>query len=182
MDQRDAWFNELYLKHRKRLLRTARAMTRGRYSVEDLEDMVEEVFEKLYNKYETVKDHEKIEWWLTKALENQIGSESQKAYRRREVAFDPEFEPAQISRGEDFMSILPPGLSEPERQILYLHIEAGYSHEEIAKIKGCSVLAVRMRYSRARRHCRKLMEENKEQSCHILQESTNIKDRGCSDV
>ena len=179
MDQRDIWFNELYLKHRKRLLRTAYGLTKD---LHDSEDLVEAVFEKLYDKYEKVKDHENIVGWLERTLHNQIGSEYQKAYRRREVAFDPEFEPAQASQDEDFMSILPPGLSEPERQILYLHIEAGYSHEEIAKIKGCSVLAARMRYSRARRHCRKLMEENKEQSCHILQESTNIKDRGCSDV
>lgn len=179
MDQRDVWFDDLYLKHRKRLLRIAYGITRD---LHDSEDLVEAVFEKLYNKYETVKDHPKIERWLVKTLENQIGSDFQKAYRHREVGFDPEFEPVQPSCGEEFMNILPSGLSEPERQILYLHIEAGYSHEEIGKILGCSVLAARMRYSRARRHCKKLMEENREQSCHILQESTNIEDRRCSDV
>ena len=179
MDHRDAWFNELYLKHRKRLLRTAYAITRD---LQDSEDLVDAVFEKLYTKYETVKDHENISGWLARVLYNQIGSDFQKAYRHREVAFEPEFEPAQPPRGEDFMSILPPGLSEPERQILYLYIEAGYSHEEIAGILGCSVTAARMRYSRARRRCKKFMEENQEHSCHNLQELTNIKDRRCSDV
>ena len=179
MEHREAWFHELYLKHRKRLLRTAYAITGD---LQDSEDLVEAVFEKLYEKYETVKDHENPAGWLGKALYYQLGSDTQKAYRHRETAFEPGVEPVQPPCSEDFMSILPPGLSEPERQILYLHIEAGYTHEEIAGILGCSAAAARMRYSRARRHCKKLMEENQEHSCHNLQGSTNIKDRRASDV
>ena len=86
MEHREVWFHELYLKHRKRLLRTAYAITGD---LQDSEDLVEAVFEKLYEKYETVKDHENPAGWLGKALYYQLGSDTQKAYHRRETAFVP---------------------------------------------------------------------------------------------
>ena len=160
-------------------MRTAYGLTKN---AGEIEDLVATVFEKLYSKYDQVKDHPNIKGWLVETLKHQIGSEMQKAYRHREVAMDPEFDSAAPSWEEDFMSVLPPGLSESERQILYLHIEAGYSHVEIARMIGCSPTACRMKYSRARRHCKKLLEENAKRLCYIPQGSTNRKDRRCSDV
>ena len=160
-------------------MRTAYSLTKD---ADEIEDLVETVFEKLYSKYDHVKDHPNILGWLVETLKHQVGSEMQKAYRHREVAMAPEFDSAAPSREEDFMSVLPPGLSESERQILYLHIEAGYSLEEIAAMLGCSPTACRMRYSRARRHCKKLLEENARRLCYIPQSSTNKEDRRCSDV
>ena len=77
------------------------------------------------------------------------------AYEEEELL--PEYEPAVDGPPPDFFSLLPSELSKKEKQILYLHIEAGLSHEEIAAQLGCKPEASRMRLYRARQRCKELL-------------------------
>lgn len=88
-----------------------------------------------------------------------ICNERQKAHYSREVELKPEHEPVAANPFEpDFLEVMPPGLSDAERELLYLHIEVGLPHAEISTRLGCSPTACRMRLLRAKQHCEKLMK------------------------
>lgn len=174
------WYDEIDRKYRKRLELVARGML---YDKEAAEDFVQETFLEFLNQCETLNDLDHIDYWLIAVLKNKIWSYNQRAFLHREEELTPTNEPsAEDTYGEGFFDQLPEGLKEHERKILYLHIEAGHSHEEIGKILGCSAVASRMRFSRAKAHCKRLMEEKREDLCYNLGDTTKIKDRRCSDV
>ena len=125
------------------------------------EDIVQNAFSALLIKREQLRNHPNIRGWLIQTVRNMANNEQNRARYTREVPILPEHEPAAGEPLPDFMSLLPPELSESERQILYLHIEAGLSHEEIAARLGCRPEASRMRLCRARRRCKDLLLKNK---------------------
>ena len=153
------WVQQSWDRYNKKLLLTAFYMT------EDSElaaDMVQDVFLTLLTKYEEVKDYENIQAWLVKALKCRVQSELQRAHYKRELPLEHgERLPAADPYAPDFSSLMPAGLSENEKEILYLHIEVGLPHEEIAVRLGCSEEACRMRLVRARRKFKKLWREEK---------------------
>lgn len=121
------------------------------------EDIVQSAFAALLIKQEQLRNHPNIGGWLVKTVQNLAYNEQNKAWRTQEVRFLPDYEPAAGEPQEDFMSLLPPELTEDQKKVLYYHIEAGLPHEEIAARLGCSPEASRMRFSRAVRRCRELM-------------------------
>jgi RNA polymerase sigma-70 factor (ECF subfamily) len=158
LDPVHEWFDPIYLEHRSLLLRIAKRLMRRSDSVED---MVQTVFLIMLTKHKELVDHPNIRGWLVLTLRNQIMTEQQKAYHSREVEFSEKLETvATAPSAGKFMDELPPGLTDAERELLYLHIEAGYHHKEIAEYLGCSPEACRMRLLRAKHHCAKLMEES----------------------
>lgn len=151
------WFDSIYLRYRGNLLRIAKGLL---HPPELAEDIIQKTFLTMLTKYDDLKNYENIYGWLIRTLKNQIMTEMQKAYYSQEIAFLPQFDPpAPDIFNENFIAELPDGLSQSEKEILYLYIEAGYSHKEIAEQIGCSVDACRMRYFRAKRHCQELLKE-----------------------
>lgn len=151
------WFERIYSQRRDKLLRAAYGLMKDKTLAED---MVQNVFAIMLVKYERLKEREKIEGWLVDTLKFVIMTENQRAYHSRELSMLPGFDaPAAQSFDERFEDLLPAELTKEEREILCLYIEAGYSHGEIAEMLGCSVTACRMRYSRARRRCEKLLRQ-----------------------
>ena len=126
-----------------------------------VEDIVQNAFSALLIKQKQLRDHPNISGWLTKTVRNMADNERNRARYTREVPLLPEYEPVAGEPLPDFFSLLPPGLKEGEQQILYLHIEVGLTHEEIAARLGCKPEASRMRLSRARQRCRELLLKNK---------------------
>lgn len=154
----DGWFNPIYAANYARLVKEAYYIL---WDEDLVEDIVQNAFSTLLIKQKQLRSHPNIAGWLTKTVRNMADNERNRARHTREVPFLPEHEPAAGEPSEDFLSLLPPELSEDERQILYLHIEVGLSHEEIGARLGCRPEASRMRLSRARRRCRELLLKNK---------------------
>lgn len=124
------------------------------------EDFAQEAFAVLTRKYDEVRDHPNIKRWLARTTANLIANESRKAYHSREVALKPEDVPTvEDTYFQDLASVLPPGLSEKDRELLSLCYESGLSQEEIAARLGCTVTALRMRLSRAKARYEKLREK-----------------------
>ena len=152
-----AWFDAIYEENFKLLLRTAMHLLRDRQLAED---MVQTVFLTLLSKHEGLQDHPNIRGWLIQTLKYQIQSELQRARYSREVPLThDQVIAAEEPHEPDFLSLLPTELSSSEKMILYLHIEVGLTHEEIAERMGCSTEASRMRLYRAKRRCKKFLEK-----------------------
>ena len=158
MGDLDAWFNPIYTANYSRLVKVAYYIL---WDEDLVEDIVQNAFSALLIKEKQLRDHPNISGWLVKTVQNMADNERNRARYTREIPLLPEHEPAASGLQPDFLSLLPPGLSESERQILYLQIEVGLSHEEIAARLGCKPEASRMRLCRARRRCKELLLKNK---------------------
>ncbi len=157
MNDLDAWFNPIYSANYSRLVKTAYYIL---WDEDLVEDIVQNAFSALLIKREQLRDHPNISGWLVKTVRNMADNERNRARYTREVPFLPEHEPAAGEPLPDFLSLLPPELNQRERQILYLYIEVGLSHEEIGAQMGCKPETSRMRLYRARRRCRELLLKN----------------------
>lgn len=154
----DTWFNPIYSDNYSRLVKTAYYIL---WDEDLVEDIVQNAFSALLIKQEQLRDHPNISGWLTLTVRNMADNERNRARYTREIPLHPQHEPTADESPPDFLSLLPSELSSGERQILYLYIEAGLSHEEIAAQLGCKPEASRMRLCRARRRCRELLLKNK---------------------
>ena len=128
-----AWFDTIYEENFKILQRAAERLTRDQLLAED---MVQTAFLTLLAKHEELQDHPNIRGWLIQTLRYQIQNELKHARYTKEAPLKPTYEQvigAPESYGSDFLSLLPKELSSSEKVILYLHIELGLPHEEIAE-------------------------------------------------
>lgn len=151
------WFDPIYVEYYQRLLKIAVRIVRNQQLAEDL---VHNTFEALLRDAEKVRGRRNIWGWLVKTLTNKAMNEINKACNKREVSLEPKHMPAANDPYEpdDFLSVMPPGLSQEERKLLYLRFEMGLSHAEIAEEMGCSEAASKMRLTRARTHCQELIK------------------------
>lgn len=158
MSDLDAWFDPIYAANYPRLVKAAYYIL---WDEDLIEDIVQDAFSALLIKQKQLRYHPNISGWLTKTVRNMADNERNRARYAREIPLLPEHEPAADGPPPDFLSLLPSELSKEEKQILYLHIEAGLSHEEIAARLGCRPEASRMRLCRARQRCKELLLKNK---------------------
>ncbi len=122
------------------------------------EDIVQDSFLLFLTKYPEADRHTDYINWLVTVLKNKIANENSRAYHTRELPFPPGFDPsAEEATFSGFMAAMPEGLDDEEKKLLYLHLEAGLTHKEIAGQLGCSADACKMRLYRARIHCRNLL-------------------------
>lgn len=158
MDSKQEWIDAMYRTYRKPTLKTAYHL------LEDMalaEDITQEAFALLTKKYEQVKDHPNVQRWLARAVAYLAKNEQRKAYHGREVPMEPKDVPTvEDAYFRGLSSSFPPGLREKDRELLCMCFEEDLSQEEIAKRLDCSVEAFRMRLSRAKRRCGKLLEKN----------------------
>ena len=157
-DAKLEWLDAMYREYRKPTYLVAYHLIGDPVLAEDF---VQEAFSVLTRKYDEVKDHPNIKRWLAKTTANLIANESRKAYHSREVAMKPENVPVvEDVYFQDLASVLPPGLSQKDRDLLCLCHDDGLSQEDLAARLGCNVAAFRMRLSRARARYEKLREKN----------------------
>lgn len=154
-------FEVIIDRYEAALLRKARAIL---YNQEEAEDMVQEAFTKIYinaNKFH-VQSGASFKSWAYRILINTCFTRYQKVKRERGVRtmMDPEvFESLGDVKSRDFekqeisdyifsvLSRIPEHLS----RVLVLHVLEGRSQEEVAKIEGVSVGAVKTRVHRAKK-------------------------------
>lgn len=154
MNRVEEWFDPIYSKYHDILVRFAYQTLHDKGLAEDI---VHSAFLTLLVKYEEMQGHPNLKGWLVQTVKYKILNELQKPHHKSEIPLPAEYEPAASEAPSDLLSVLPPGLSEDERQILYLYYEVGFSHKEIAERIGCSQAASRMRLFRAKQHCGSLM-------------------------
>lgn len=157
MNQIKKWFDPIYLQYHGEIVKYS---FRHLNDAELAQDIAHNVFLTLLTKYDQLREHPNIHAWLLKTTHYQILNELQKSRYSLEVPLVLEDELAAGDAPPDFLSALPHGLSEGERQILYLFFEVGLTHEEIAAGLGCTPEACRMRLHRAKKRCRDLLGKN----------------------
>ena len=160
MGKTDPWFDSLYRKNADRLFKVAYHILKNHAVAEEL---VQDTFMVLLVQREKVEKYEYPEAYLMDVLRKRIGSELQKASRKREEPLEAKHD--SIAAGEDdrerVEDILPPWLNEQERKLLIWRAENGLSFQEIALRLGCSEHACHARMYRLREKFKKYAEKGK---------------------
>ena len=161
MEDPDGFIVALHRKDASAMLRYAYRFTGDFYIAQDL---VQETFLTAMLKREELQKHPAPRLWLFTTLRYKIMREMDKAYRKAECAPIGEEAEAREQLPEKLEDSLPKGLSGKEREILILRFENEFSYEEIAEKKGIAQAACRQQLSRAVKHCRTLLAEEKTMS------------------
>lgn len=157
-------FNEIVLAYRKRILGTVSRLI-GR--PEDVEDVAQEVFVRLYYSLDQLRAPEVFEPWLYRLTVNASYDYLRRAKRRSEsrmadlseqqvVMADSlaggrqEDEDRQKSRVREFMDALFRHVSDEDRLLLTLKEVEGLSLRELEKVYGVNENALKVRLFRAR--------------------------------
>lgn len=129
-------------------------------SAGEAEDVLQDVFVKLLSQKRHFQDEAHQKRWLIRVTVNLCKDRLRSARRRATVPLEDR---DLVGREED-REILSLVLSMPEvyRSAVHLHYYEGYSVEEIGKILGLSVSAVKMRLKRGREYLRLEMEDEYE--------------------
>lgn len=135
------------------VFRVAFQYTRDR---SDAEDIVQEVFMRLF-KRSPITDENGLKAWLIRVAINKGKDFIRAQKRRREAVFNCVSPIRPDSHGEVFDALAQ--LPEQDRNALYLHYYEGYTAREIAGIIGGSERAVTKRICRAREKLKNYLEE-----------------------
>ena len=160
------WYTDVYRTNYEMALRIARRhLGKGYFDL--AEDIVQNVFEDLLKKCDLLMDHPNIAGWINESVVFEVKDEKKKKYHKEETGLLPNFNPISyeteslLLRKKRFYEILPDGLNESEKHILYCSIELELSHEEIGRIIHRSASISRLRLCRAKKHCKKLLEKKR---------------------
>ena len=123
-------------------------------TVQDAEDVTQEVFEALLRSGKTFADGEHLKAWLLRVAINKCKN-LHRAKRSEEVPLPPQFPaPAEVDGSVlDEVRALP----EPYRNAIYLHYFEGYTAKEIGDIMGAKRNTVLSWLSRGRKALRERM-------------------------
>lgn len=123
---------------------------------EDAEDVVQEVFLKLFRQEPEFPDEQKLRSWLLKVTANTCRDLLRSPWRGRCCSLEEAAEPAVLMKEESELLSAVLNLPAKYRGVTHLYYYEDYSVAEIAGILNVSESAVRMRLMRARK---KLKEE-----------------------
>ncbi len=157
-------FNQVVLAYRKRIMGTISRLT-GR--PEDVEDVAQEVFVRLYYSLDQLRTPEVFEPWLYRLTVNASYDYLRRARRRNEsrmadlseqqvlmadFAASGRQEGVERQKGQvrDFVDALFRNVSEEDRLLLTLKEVEGLSLKELEKIYGVKENAIKVRLFRAR--------------------------------
>lgn len=143
-------FERLYRVHLPRVHRIARWLLR----TNDVDDVIQEVFVRIWDKLETFDERSSLSTWLHRVAVNVILRYRERTTRYRAQALDLEDKRCEENSErlglrldlEAAVSSLP----ERARTVFVLHEIQGYSHDEIAKLMNTSVGTSRTQLHRAR--------------------------------
>lgn len=158
-NETSAWFDDLNLRCREKMIKVAAYRLRDHQMAEDL---VQDVFELLWIKRDRpeMRNHPNPIGWLMKTLEFLINNEVKGARYREQLIGDEALAkfPAPEDEGTPLADALPSGLSEGQRSLLLWFYDEGRTYADIAAELGISEANCRMRMTRARRRYLELKE------------------------
>ncbi len=131
-------------------------------SVEDAEDVMQNVFLKLYQCGKQFEDEEYRKRWLIRVTLNECHSLFRSPWKKMRQEWEPEIlenrliwqEPEQSGVFDAVMA-----LTEKYRRVIYLYYYEGYQAREIAEILQIRETTVQTRLMRAREKLRKVLEQ-----------------------
>ncbi|HKZ78257.1 MAG TPA: sigma-70 family RNA polymerase sigma factor [Pyrinomonadaceae bacterium] len=159
-------FEELYLRHNRRVYSLCLRMTRN---VTDAEDLAQEVFVQLFRKIGSFRGQAAFTTWLHRLTVNQVLMHFRKRGVRLEQTTEDGETPVQVVKGtenhrtmpivdyialDDAIAQLPPGY----RLVFTLHDIEGHQHEEIARMLGRTVGTSKSQLHKARMKLRSLLK------------------------
>ena len=147
------WVEEIVKRNEDKLFRTAIAIMGGKA---DAEDIVQDVFVKLFEKQPHFESMEHETAWLIRVAVNQCKSRLRSHWWKKNVPL-LDIYPAQTSEQQNIMETV---LSLPikYRIVIHLFYYEGYSTKEIAKITEQKESTAREQLTRARRMLKAFLE------------------------
>ena len=178
----DSAFEELVVRHQKRVLGTAYKVTSNRWSAEDA---AQDAFVSAWTHLSALEDHERFGAWVCSIAKNHAVSLVRRyACAATEVSLDLSdgLEPADRSAEDADIREAVDSLSDVLRRTVKLHYFDGYSVKEIASILGVPEGTVKWRLSEARKQLRKgygIMEktydENEDFTARVMRQVEELK-------
>ena len=147
------WMEEIVKRNEDKLFRTAIAIMRGKA---DAEDIVQDVFIKLFEKQPHFESPEHETAWLIRVTVNLCKSRLRSHLRKKSAPL-LDIYPAQTDEQQNIIETV---LSLPSKYRIAVHLfyYEGYSTKEIAGITGQKESTVRERLTRARRMLKDFLE------------------------
>jgi RNA polymerase sigma-70 factor (ECF subfamily) len=160
-------FEELYVRHNRRVYSVCLRMTQN---VAEAEDLAQEAFIQLFRKIGSFRGESAFTTWLHRLTVNQVLMHFRKRSVKLERTTEEGETPVQIVRGtedpnrmpvidrislDSALKQLPPGY----RTVFVLHDIEGHDHEEIAKILGVAVGTSKSQLHKARMKLRRLLKK-----------------------
>lgn len=161
-----AALGDLYKRHNRRVYLLCLRMTRN---AADSEDLTQEVFIQLFRKIGSFRGESQFTSWLHRLTVNQVLMYFRRVTARKgkivqdietEISISDKGKPSVPAQLMDKIALdaalaqLPPG----RRSIFILFDIEGYSHEEIASMRGCSVGNSKSQLHKARMSLRLLLK------------------------
>ena len=159
-------FAELFERHNRRVYSLCLRMTQN---VSEAEDLAQEVFVQLFRKVGSFRGESAFTTWLHRMTVNQVLMHFRKKKVRDEKTTEDGETPDSVVPGtadpnrmpivdrialDNAIAQLPPGY----RTVFVLHDVEGYEHEEIARIRGCSVGTSKSQLHKARMKLRGILK------------------------
>ena len=156
----EAWLKELYQKNAPKLYQVA---FRRLEDTEEAQNIVQEAFLALLEKFDLVRSHPNPAGWLMKAVRYLILQSLDEKQNRtgHEVELDEQITQLGVSNGQmlSLRDLLPPGLTLREQNLLVWFYEDGLTYEEISYRLKIPILTCRTQMFRAKKHYKKLSEQ-----------------------
>ncbi|MGD0442843.1 MAG: sigma-70 family RNA polymerase sigma factor [Edaphobacter sp.] len=187
----DYAFEMLVHRHRAKMLRTAMRFTRN---AADTEDVVQVGFQKAFMHLQKFEGHSSFSTWLTSIVKNESFMLLRKRGPKVQIPIDQlnaealsldlrdsSLNPEDRCFGQEQKEILSAAINELEpgtRRALELRVQGELSTEEVARVMGLSVPAVKSRILRGRRQLERIVKQrmSRRQSFHVSGEQTNSGD------
>jgi RNA polymerase sigma-70 factor (ECF subfamily) len=160
-------FAELFERHNRRVYALCLRMTQN---VSEAEDLAQEVFIQLFRKVGSFRGESAFTTWLHRLTVNQVLMHFRKKKVRDERTTEDGETPDSVVPGtadpnrmpivdrialNNAIAQLPPGY----RTVFVLHDVEGYEHEEIARIRNCSVGTSKSQLHKARMKLRRILKQ-----------------------
>lgn len=151
-------FNNAVKRNSQRLYRIAFMFTKNHY---DAEDIVQNVFIKLFRQQKTFETDDHIDRWLTVVCVNESKNVIKSFFRRNTVSFDEAdgIYTFDSSENQDLFKALM-SLPTKERAAVHLFYYEDFSIKEIASILKTSEASVGTRLYRARKHLKNFLGDD----------------------
>lgn len=170
---------QLYTVYQQKMYRLAYSIVNN---VEQAEDIVQEVFLKIFFNLEKIQDVSsmKTKRWILRVVKNEAVDYYRKNKRRfklvnslKEKSSNVEYDnnvddKIQHMIEEEYIQVVLDGLSKKDKEILQYRLFYEFSTSETAKILGIGEDGVRRRYARAKLRMSELIGGNNDEKCRKL--------------
>ena len=127
----------------------------------DAEDIMQDVFFRLYTYKGSFSEDEHVKAWLIRCTINRCKDLLRSHWYRFSVPLESVSDMTSCDSGSSELFELIHKLGKNNRIVMYMHYYEGYSTEETAAILGISVNAVSSRLKRGRQQLKKLIEDER---------------------